>query len=186
MDYTVKPQWLMWEAALTDEQCDKIIELAKAKLPIKEASTFGGHDKSRKTDIRWMPDADEFAEIHALIRCYCLEANKYFNVELSHLPPMQFTEYADVGHKYDWHHDVNWGRNDGSHRKLSVVVQLSNPKDYKGGDFEFRYIENPDKKSIVKRGTVICFLPYHYHKVSAITKGSRTSLVGWYEGPEWK
>lgn len=182
-----KPQWLYWTGAFTDEECDKIVELAK-DLESHDATTFGGSGSDgRKTRISWIPDSgEEFSELHTKMRAYCLEANKQWGVSLSNLPPIQFTQYKDVGHKYDWHHDINWSRDDGLHRKISIVVQLSDEDDYEGGDFSFRYIPQPDAEEIRKRGTVLVFLPYHYHMVSEITKGSRNSLVGWFEGPEWK
>lgn len=181
-----KPQWLMWEGALSAEQCDMIIEKCRANLTTLEAETFGGKADGRQTDISWIPDEGEFAEIHELMRGYAHLANESFGVELTNLPPIQFTEYADVGHHYDWHHDINWSRNDGKHRKLSIVIQLSDEETYEGGEFSFRYIENPKPESVIKRGTIICFLPYHYHAITPILKGTRASLVGWYEGPEWK
>ena len=115
-----------------------------------------------------------------------MDANKQFNLTLTDLPPLQFTEYADVGHKYDMHHDVDFNRQDGKHRKLSIVVQLTDPDDYEGGILSFAHTQNPDPATLIKQGTIICFLSYLEHGVTPITKGSRTSLVGWFEGPYWR
>jgi predicted 2-oxoglutarate/Fe(II)-dependent dioxygenase YbiX len=106
--------------------------------------------------------------------------------DVSFLPPLQFTEYKDVGYHYGMHHDINWDRQDGLHRKVSLVVQLSDPEDYEGGELTFSHTQNPDPIALAKKGTVICFLSYLEHGVAPITKGNRTSLVGWAEGPRWK
>ena len=184
------PEWLMWESALSDETCDEILRLCR-QLPIQEATTFRQrdgheHDEHRKTDIRWVPNEGDYIGLHQTITHYALQATQHFGLSLTHLPPIQFTEYADVGHHYDFHHDIDWGRKDGSHRKMSIIVQLTDPNDYEGGEFSFRHIENPDPDAIRQRGTILCFLPYHEHAVAPILGGNRTSLVAWFEGPRWR
>jgi PKHD-type hydroxylase len=75
----------------------------------------------------------------------------------------------------------------GPHRKLSISVQLSAPDEYEGGDFEFMDVGQPPKPiNIRTQGTAIIFPSITYHKVTPVTKGKRYSLVGWYEGPEWR
>jgi len=185
------PDWLIWEASLDDEMCDKILEACE-KLPSKNATTFRAgedplyEDPNRKTQIRWVPRDGEHDWINQIFEAYAREANKHFGMELSYLPELQFTEYKDVGHFYGDHHDVDWDRSDGRHRKISIVVQLSDPKEYTGGDFTFMTTQSPDPITVKKRGTVIAFVSYYDHAVSPILSGSRTSLVGWYEGPRWK
>ena len=70
-------------------------------------------------------------------------------------------------------------------RKLSVTVQLSDPSEYEGGGFEFLECPNPDESSR-KKGTVLVFPSYLKHRVLPVTKGTRKSLVAWFEGPRWK
>jgi PKHD-type hydroxylase len=80
----------------------------------------------------------------------------------------------------------------GKIRKLSCVINLSNPKDYEGGDF---FIENQNgtiKRDILRitdfkeQGSVIVFPSYLFHKVSPIKKGKRYSLVNWTIGNPWR
>ena len=185
------PQWLMWPGELNEETCDRWLEICK-KLPAQPASTFRTadagdeeNDGSRKTQIRWIYNDDATKEIHATLLHYLNTANETFKVNVERLPPIQFTEYADVGDHYDHHHDVDWFRQDGQHRKLSVIVQLSDPEDYEGGVFSFLHHQNPDAIDLRKRGTIMVFLPYIEHMVSPIQEGSRTSMVAWMEGPRW-
>ena len=180
------PQWLLFPNAISKEECDAWVALGRT-IDAQDATTFGGHgDSIRKTLVRWLPDTPPFDTIHAKLREIVHEANEQFNVDLTHLPPLQFTEYADVGHHYGAHQDIDWARQDGFHRKLSITVQLSDSDDYTGGDFAFGHHENPSAEMSRQQGTILVFLSYQEHSVSPILSGSRTSIVGWYEGPRWR
>ena len=185
------PQWQMWSGALNDETCDRWLEICR-KRKQQDAKTFrtGEMDDennlgTRKTQIRWINEEADSKEIFIALKSFLNSANEHLNVKLDNLPPIQFTEYADVGHHYDTHHDIDWNRQDGKHRKLSITVQLTDPSEYSGGVFNFEHTENPDLESLQKRGTVLVFYSYLDHSVSPITNGSRSSLVAWVEGPRW-
>ena len=96
---------------------------------------------------------------------------------------IQYTEYfgENNGH-YSWHGDI--GPNV-PHRKLSIVVQLSDPEDYEGGELELSagsyLVDGPKTK-----GTVIVFPSFVLHRVLPLTSGERRSLVSWVSGPRLK
>jgi PKHD-type hydroxylase len=79
-------------------------------------------------------------------------------------------------------------------RKLSVSVLLSDPKDFKGGEFEFDFRNHDPKdkenkqvaKELNKKGSMIVFPSFIWHRVKPVTKGVRYSLVLWYLGHPWK
>ena len=50
---------------------------------------------------------------------------------------------------YEWHHDVWWTNPRAHDRKLSVVIQLSPPESYTGGDFEFSLIKRSSRKGFI-------------------------------------
>lgn len=185
------PDWIMWEAGLSDEACDEILKTCY-ELPSQNATTFRQgedpiyEDPNRKTQIRWLEPGGDSNWINDIMSNYAEIANEYFNVELDHLPALQFTEYKDIGYHYGWHHDIDWANQTGTHRKISFVLQLSDTDDYSGGDFQFRHCENPDAEKVRARGTVIAFLSYQEHCVTPILNGARVSLVGWYRGPRWR
>ena len=185
------PQWQLWESALSDETCDRWIEICRKRKP-QSAKTFRTGEMedednlgTRKTQVRWIHQENDSREIFTTLQHFLDEANKVMPTEFDHLPPLQFTEYADVGHHYSNHHDVDWNRQDGRHRKLSIVVQLSEPSEYAGGVFQFAHTENPDPNAMRKRGSILVFYPYLEHLVTPILNGSRTSMVAWVEGPRW-
>jgi len=95
---------------------------------------------------------------------------------------IQHTTYFENDH-YARHSDIDF-RVHGSNptqRKISVVVMMSNPSDYMGGDLVV------DGKVISReKGTVVLFPPFLFHQVERITKGIRKTLVIWVHGPPWK
>lgn len=119
---------------------------------------------------------------------------------------MQFTQYG-VGEFYSWHNDAGLACqykpvSVGNHhegraqdylnenlelvRKLSFVVQLSDPDDYEGGNLQLLAEDGKSYFAPRKRGTVIVFDSRTQHRVLRVTKGTRKSLVGWVVGPRWK
>ena len=104
--------------------------------------------------------------------------SKYYRFNLTVLDSIQYAFYdSNFGGKYDWHHDYNEGLSPS--RKLTVVVQLSEPDEYEGGDLEiFPEIQVPKK-----RGLVCMFPSYSYHRVTPIVSGERKVLVAWVWGP---
>ena len=69
-----------------------------------------------------------------------------------------------------------------------MTIQLSDSKDYEGGDFKFfdPVVQSPDPDKLRAKGTVLVFPSFLPHAVTPVTKGERKSLVVWADGPEWK
>lgn len=93
---------------------------------------------------------------------------------------LKYTE----GGKFNWHLDV--GPNYAT-RKISYTIQLSDTDDYEGGDLEFFNGEEKRKDpNLRKRGNIIMFPAYTWHRVTPVTKGTRYALVGWIHGPTFR
>jgi predicted 2-oxoglutarate/Fe(II)-dependent dioxygenase YbiX len=71
-------------------------------------------------------------------------------------------------------------------RKLSFVMQLSDPDDYEGGNLQLLDEAGNSYIAPRQRGTVILFDSRTQHRVLKVTKGTRKSIVGWTVGPRWK
>ena len=90
------------------------------------------------------------------------------------------------------------------HRKISMTIQLSDPNDYEGGKFQwlepnpqFDTIKFGDKKLDIDKavktlpfsaqslGSICLFPSFLHHQVTPVTRGTRISIVGWYNGPQW-
>jgi PKHD-type hydroxylase len=72
-------------------------------------------------------------------------------------------------------------------RKLSFILQLSNPEDYTGGVVQI--LNDSQRKMITvprERGTLCIFDSRIRHRVKQVKTGVRYVLVGWAVGPRWK
>ena len=167
----------------TSEECDKIIALAEL-LPKQKATTVGHNDEMvsdyRKSEISWIPQTEEYAWLYDKITELAQVANSsMWNYDIwGYDDDLQFTRYYDDGGHYDWHADLGPGI---SNRKLSCVIQLSDPEDYEGGDLQL----NPGGGSTTipkKKGQVTFFSSFVLHRVTPVISGTRMSLVTWLAG----
>jgi len=180
----MRQNWVMWSGALNEVQISMILKEAE-KIEIERATTNdeSNTDQVRKSDVGWL----DVPEIQNLLWEYVRAANyNALRVFVENIAPLQYTEYkAEQGGHYDWHVDVDWNEESWFDRKLSVTVQLSDPSEYSGGEFQFKETENPDE-SCKAKGTVLVFPSYLLHRVTPVTSGTRKSLVAWFEGPRWQ
>jgi len=181
----VRDNWQLFTEELSPDLCENMIE-SFSNLPESEAGTFNGDKSHRRSKIRWVQNENALADL--LLRYVNLSNATAFNVDIQQeMAEMQFGEYsAEYGGKYDWHHDVNWENGKNFDRKLSVVVQLTNPDAYQGGNFEFSEVESPKKEDWSKQGSILVFPSYLTHRVTEVTEGTRYSLVSWVRGPRWR
>lgn len=175
-----------FENAFTDEEIEKIKELGNVLPQIK--ATVVADDKNQVTDYReseiaWMPEDSKHRWIYDRISTLVKEANtNMWSYDIfGYDDSLQFTTYYDNNGHYDWH--VDFGPTI-SNRKLSVVVQLSDPSEYEGGELQ---LQNPNVVSIKRqKGMVVVFSSFVLHRVTPVLKGKRQSLVAWLSGPNFR
>jgi len=124
-------------------------------------------------------------KINEILEKYIVMANsECFGFSLNGFREFQIAKYEENNH-YKKHIDLRL-EDRISTRKLSITLQLSSATDYEGGEFLFSSDIRTPRQSIIKqKGTLIIFPSFLYHQVTPVTKGSRYSLVGWYEGSNW-
>ena len=108
---------------------------------------------------------------------------EYFGFDLNQIQEgIQLTRYEAPQQHYVWHLDRSLSL---PTRKLSVVVQLSDPEDYSGGELELMLSDDIEtfKKD---QGSAIFFPSWTLHRVKPVTQGVRYSLVCWVSGPPFK
>jgi PKHD-type hydroxylase len=184
--------WQFWEKHLNDKTIEDIIELGES-FPAVDAGLGLDGDKNhsyRTSEIRWIAINDyRTSYLKELMWYYAKEANRNaFGFDINYMPDIQYTKYEAANNgKYDWHHDVFWTNPTTQHRKISIIIQLSDPSEYEGGDFEIdhQYPQLPAEK-IKQKGTVIVIPSFIAHKVTPITSGVRKSAVCWVEGPKFR
>jgi PKHD-type hydroxylase len=164
-------------------ECDDIISLSQSYKK-ESGGTFGGDEGAyRKSVVRWLPPDDRTHWIYHRLKEYASEANEIFSLDVCGFTEfLQFTEYEGKGSKYGSHVDIGPGH---WHRKISIVVQLSDPNDYKGGDFHIS-TGGENFRPPKERGNVILFPSILQHEVLPLVSGNRYSLVSWVSGSPWK
>lgn len=185
--------WQYWRGQLNSEMIESIIQTGD-QYPIADAGLgFDGSTKIdgyRSSEIRWIdPNSESNRYITDMLWYYAREANRNaFGFDIDYLPDIQYTKYhASENGKYGWHCDTFWANPSTYDRKISIVIQLSDPSEYEGGDFQLDpiYPQLPVNE-IKEKGTVIVFPSFLNHRVTPVTKGTRKSLVSWIQGPKFR
>lgn len=173
-----------FENGFSSEEVDKILDLSK-NYEFEQATTISGDPKSiRNSTIKWMSPSEETSWIYDRLMGCIKEANNVWQFNLySILDDIQYTEYRGGGGHYNWHVDIGPGAI--SHRKVSVIVQLSDSSEYTGGVLEVSTGTNSLKVSN-KKGAVILFPSFLQHRVTPVASGLRKSLVLWAGGEHFK
>lgn len=184
--------------AFTPDECRAIVDYG-SQFPVQAGKVGHGGTQiaheMRKSLVRWLPRNDanlQFMFDRLILRCLKSNAD-CFHLALSDEPLLRFqnaqlTEYPaeDAGH-YDWHEDNCWTSPAprAFDRKISCVLQLSKPEDYDGGKLELER-ENAAAEAFTGQGDLIFFPSHLRHRVTPVTRGTRHSLVLWFEGPVLK
>ena len=171
-----------WEKAFTPEECEKIIKIAKNKGLIKGVTK--SKTDVRKSKITWLYASDDLDWVFRKITDIVLNLNeRFFQFDLHGLNEgLQFTNYEAPSNKYGKHIDRSVNS---LIRKLSLSIQLTDPKNYEGGEL-ILYEEEKGTEMKKEQGTLVLFPSYMLHEVKPVTKGERNSLVAWVTGKQFK
>lgn len=172
----------------TDDEIDRIKVIGK-RLGMKRAQTGGAGENCldhRRSFTSWITPNEHTSWIYSRLTELVNDNNlKYFNFDLNKIEVLQFTYYNNQEDGcYKAHVDpLIW---DIPHnRKLSIVLQLSDPSEYEGG--ELRLYSSAEPTIIHKeKGYIVTFPSYTLHEVTPVTKGERYSLVAWVHGSPFK
>lgn len=176
-----------WENGFTNDEIDEIRRIGDA-MPLQEAivGTETGNvcPQIRKSKTAWM-NYDSCPMLYDRLAFIARNLNgQYFDFDLhGFVEDFQYTVYGPEKEHYVWHMDK--GPSSGPPRKLSLVLQLSDPSEYDGGDLELMDSNTPIAVTKAK-GMVYAFPSYILHRVTPITRGTRRSLVVWTCGPRFR
>ena len=175
---------LVLPAAISVEECTRATALGESCGKMQaEAQVERGHAVDfRASTIAWIEPQPAAHWLYHRVAGLFLEANRTFRFELAGLvDALQYTVYDPQG-KFDWHTDLGWGVT--SARKLSLSLLLNGETEYEGGRLEF--LNASARGDALPAGTAVLFPAYMVHRVSAITRGTRRSLVAWGYGPPFR
>lgn len=176
-----------WNDSVSQEEIEQVFKLADSAGAI--TAEVGGNvveKEYRTSKVSWLRYGQDTEWLFDRVAHIVGSLNsQFYGFDLHGLcEDLQFTEYyaSENGH-YDWHQDS--GPNTVAPRKMSIVIQLSDPADYEGGDLQILASRAPasvDKKL----GLAAVFPSFMLHRVTPVTKGIRRSLVAWIAGPKFR
>lgn len=180
----------------SEERLEEFLQGVEASVERHDFSpgyTYGGENDAgnfnkdtRSCDLKFMKDRMIAWETMDFITYL---NDDFYGFDLRHnAVEIQYAEYeASEGGHFDWHHDVI-PDNSRSDRKISATIQLSTQgEDYEGGEFEFANWHGGELPEYTrKRGSMIVFPSFLYHRVKPVTEGKRRALVLWFHGPTWR
>jgi PKHD-type hydroxylase len=189
--------------AFTNEECDEFIKVAleqsinpeQGNVPPEYAHVGEGALDTgiRVSKTKFIAPTEKTEMFYRKLVDLVTHANeKYFKFELTGFYEwLQYTEYygsntvenqKGLSGFYGKHVDRKQNK---TARKLSVVIQLTDPAEYEGGELILYFGEEPTK--IPKEKGFAAFFPsWVVHEVTPVTKGERRTLVLWVTGPAFR
>lgn len=173
---------LFEDIILTKEECDEIVDSITdweiAALKIK--SDFGNgkitYNNKKRKSFSSFSDVTKGSKMYSKIN----QIFNRFDYELTSDKLASNVLKYQEGHFIYKHTDFDL---DFPSRFCGLVIQLSDPSSYEGGDFN--YYLNDEKYTMNKEiGTAVVFRPDVYHEVTTVTKGERHSFVMWIDTTE--
>lgn len=176
-----------WRDGFSDSEIEQIIEMGESCIKSRASINKNTVDNDyRSTDVSWIHYDQSSDWLYNRLRFIIQNLNsEYYGFDIHGLcESLQFSIYkSDEDGHYDWHIDA--GVNTESPRKLSIVIQLTDPDEYDGGNLEIMTSRDP---SVVQKqkGLAVLFPSYILHRVTPVTRGVRRSLVAWITGPKFR
>jgi len=187
-----EPKWKALMANTTQplfspQQCQDIINAGhqqkQEEAKVGTTTEGGTYDtKKRITTISWIP-FKVLPQMYKIVERTMLSVNNnHFGYDGMRLTePAQFTEYKAPSGHYSWHMDCDiTGLKQSPVRKISMIIPLVPSTDYEGGEIEFM---QEGKTIKLQQGQAVFFASFLQHRVKAVTKGVRRSMVMWFGGP---
>lgn len=175
-----------WNDAFSARELKDIISIGEDYLPDNGTIDDGKVNESlRQSKVSWLNQNTRTSWLYDRMAFISRQLNgQFFDFDLyGFVEDFQYTVYEAGGDHYTWHMDK--GKNSAAPRKLSLVLQLSDPSEYDGGDLEIFVGTNPVTLE-KKRGIIHAFPSFVMHRVTPVTRGIRRTLVIWISGPKFK
>jgi predicted 2-oxoglutarate/Fe(II)-dependent dioxygenase YbiX len=171
------------------------------QLSMRPAEVYGaalgtpGSDHVRRGSTAFLP-SDHWAS--SPLERFAIEVNALnWGYKIAAMQPAQVARYQ-TGDYFSWHHDVvdagaepnapaSWR---GLYRVLTIVVALSDPAAYVGGNLLFRTSKRSRNIATHTEAAAVRLVPGHaaifpsgvFHCVAPIDCGERLSLTAWFLG----
>ena len=173
---------------LTPTQCAmlrqdaEIIGMKRAPVLAKDGVTRTV-SRTRTCTSCWVPFAKHYEWIYKVMRELTDRINAdVWRFDIQGIQQLQILRYSPM-QKFSWHYDTY--TSEAPVRKLTAVVNLSDPSEYLGGGLQVK-ADLVNGRFIREQGAGTWFPSYIEHRARAPIFGTRWVLVAWFTGPAWK
>jgi len=139
---------------------------------------------TRKSQIQWIRTPFYLNLIFDIFK----QSNSGWEFDITSIEPLQLTKYVAPDGHYNFHYDGNgYTRKnfDDPVRKLSMSCLLNDTNNFDGGVLQMNTSKGINDIEM-KKGDVVVFPSYLFHRVTPVTRGERYSLVAWACGKPLK
>ena len=173
--------------AIDDKMCNMIIGVGEQQNTEQAKLDNKGITPARSSQVSWIK---ENKRIQNLVSFYIMQTNrdKDWHFYITDVEDFQYTVYNKDDY-YNWHIDKGQIYPNRRERKISFLILND---EYNGGPLEFGLTTPKDNVSgqfyetDLKKGDMVVFTSFVWHRVKPVESGIRKSLVGWIVGPCFK
>jgi len=170
---------------LTEHQCNmirddaQVIGMKRSHIMNKDGTTRAAF--TRTCSSCWVPFAEHYKWLYEVVRNMAGDLNQqHYRLDITGMQQLQILRYRP-GQFFLPHFDCF----DGSDRKLTMVINLSDPSEFLGGGLRVE-CDLHNAKDVKKRGSATMFPTYIKHQALPVFFGSRWVLVAWLTGGQWR
>jgi PKHD-type hydroxylase len=170
---------------LTEHQCSmirtdaNIIGMKRSHVLKKDGTTRAAF--TRTCSSCWVPYASHYKWLYEVTGAIARELNQnHYKFDITGMQQLQILRYRP-GQFFLPHFDCY----DGSDRKLTMVINLSDPSEFLGGGLRVE-CDMVGQENAKKRGSATMFPAYIRHQALPVFFGSRWVLVAWMTGGQWR
>jgi PKHD-type hydroxylase len=172
------------ESGLSDAEIDRIRQIGDA-LEATSVKLYGEHDARHvEATGSHFPLNDDTAWLYERMAQVAGGINAAsFRYDLTGFHENFYFLRYGPGQHFNWHVDI--GGDTPAPRKLSLVLQLSDPEEYEGGNFDV-LVATHHATAHKRKGLITAFPAYAIHRVTPVTRGVRRTLSMFLVGPNFR
>ena len=180
------------ENFLSNDECEKLWSLWKTEdvfvenVDTEDSPWYKYYREKRSRQHMFLPDYIEWFEPRQ--DRIVAEANReFFYLDLSFGCLSKQLILYEENHWFDTHDDTNHWDNFHYDRKVTLIIQLSDESEYKGGEtLVEQHLNIAMPTNLKKQGSILIFPTFAIHKVNKILSGTRKAFISWYGGPKFR
>jgi PKHD-type hydroxylase len=162
----------------TPDECDKIVKSCIEELWL--SSKVIGDKKlhsSKRQKLRGEVDGFPFDPIRVVTKAANEQIYDFKLLGIIDQDFPQVFKYSVKDH-YEWHMELNPVA---PSRKLTFIINLSDPTTYEGGELEFLNTDT-DQDTMKSQGSCIIFPSFMSYRIKSVTSGSKHIIIGHVHG----